>query len=336
MPKTIALAVVLTTLGFSQTAPPSPGEQLKPYLEELQQNPGDDALRTRIITLALSLNPKPPTPDLAWEASGKGGFLLENGKGPSDFAAGAAAFEQASLLAPWVPDFYFNQGVLLERAERYQDAIKSFRWYVMAAPAGDDRTDVLVRIGRLEAMAEKRGQELNSKPDTQPQPAAAPEAERRHVEPEGAEPVTDLLQLLNGDYEGYACSYVEMVKGGATRLDRGCNEAELKGGHWSKLGNYKLIVQRGQILFTDNDAEFVTYVGTPMGPNAADIRWDRFWPPIRLDSVTTRRSGGEAWARVSPDGSRVLLSSDRPLDDRDYNPRMRYHYWDLRRREPGH
>jgi hypothetical protein len=335
MLKTIAFSAVLTALGFSQAQPPASSEEpLKQYLEDLQQNPGDDALRARIIKLVLTLNPKPSTPDEAWEASGKGGFLLENGNGPSDFVAGAAAFGQASLFAPWIPDFYFNQGVMLERAERYQEAIKAFRWYVMAAPGSDDRTDVLVRIGRLQAVAEKREHEAGAKPEPQ-QLAAAPEAERRHVETEAAEPVAD-LHSLSGDYEGYACSYIEMVKGGATHLDRGCNETELKGGHWSKLGNYKLIVQRAQVLLSDDDAAFVSYVGTPTGPNLSDIRWDRFWPPVRTDTIANRRGGGEAWGRVSPDGSRVLLSNDRPLDDRDYNPRMRYHYWDLRRREPGH
>ena len=335
MLKTIVFAAVLTALGFSQTAPPASSEEpLKQYLEDLQQKPGDDALRARIITLVLTLNRKPSTPDEAWEASGKGGFLLENGKGPSDFDAGAAAFGRASLFAPWVPDFYFNQGVMLERAERYQEAIKAFRWYVMAAPGGDDRTDVLVRIGRLQAIAEKREQEAGAKPEPQ-QLAAAPEAERRHVETEATEPIAD-LHSLSGAYEGYACSYIEMVKSGATHLDRGCNETELKGGHWSKLGNYKLIVQRARVLLSDDDAAFVSYVGTPTGPNLSDIRWDRFWPPVRTDTITNRRGGGEAWGRVSPDGSRVLLSNDRPLDDRDYNPRIRYHYWDLRRREPGH
>jgi hypothetical protein len=342
MLKTMALAVVLTTLGFSQTAPPvNPGEQLKQDLEELQHNPGDDALRTRIITLALTLNPKPPTPDPAWEASGKGGFLLENGKTAPDFVAGAAAFEQASLLAPWVPDFYFNQGVLLERAERYPEAINAFRWYVMAAPGGDDRTDVLVRIGRLQAISEKREQESGGKREAQQQPltapaAAVPQAERRHVEPETAEPAGDSLRSLSGDYEVYACSYIDMTKGGANHLDRGCNETELKGGHWSKLGNYKLMVQRGQVLLSDSDSAFVTYVGVPTGPNIPDMRWERFWPPVRADTLVNRRGGADAWGRVNPDSNRVLLSNDRPIDDRDYNPRMRYHYWDLRRREPGH
>jgi hypothetical protein len=333
--KTIALVVLLTTLGWSQTAAAAnPGEQLKQYLDQLQQNPGDDALRTRIIALALALNPKPATPDGAWEASGKGGFLLENGKGMSDFVSGAAAFGQASVLAPWVPDFYFNQGVLWERAENYQEAIKSFRWYVKAAPGGDDRTDVLLRIGRLQAIAEKREQELGAKPEAQQQQlAAAPEAERRHVETEGAEPLAELLRSLGGDYEGFACSYVDMLKGGATRLDRGCNEAELKGDHWSKLGSYKLFVQQGKILFADDDSAFVTYVGTPTGPNVSDIRWERFWPPVRIDTIANRRSGGDAWGRLSADGTRLTLSNDRPIDDRDYNPRTRYHYWDLRRRE---
>jgi hypothetical protein len=319
-----ALAVVLTTLGFSQTAPPvDTGEQLKQYIEELQHNPGDEALRNRIISLALTLNPKPPTPDHAWEASGKGGFLLENGKTMPDFVAGAAAFEQAALLAPWVPDFYFNQGVLLERAERYPEAIKAFRWYVTAAPGGDDRTDVLVRIGRLQAISEKREQESGGKAEPQQQIAAAPvpaspiaaapQAERRHVEAEAAEPPADSVRSLSGDYEAYACSYIDMMKGGATHLDRGCNETELKGGHWSKLGNYKLVVQRGQILLSDNDSAFVTYVGISTGPNVSEMRWERFWPPVRIDTLANRRGGADAWGRISSDGSRVLLSNDRPI-----------------------
>ena len=347
MLKTTALVVVLTTLAFSQTAPPAnSGEQLTHYLEQLQQNPGDDELRSKIIALALSINPKPPTPDLAWEASGKGGFLLENGKTVSDFVSGAAAFGQAALLAPWVPDFYFNEGVLLERAERYQEAIKAFRWYVTVAPGSDDRTDVLVRIGRLQAIAEKREQEPGGKPDAQRQvavasvPAAPPpvaeEAERRHVETEPVEPPADGLHSLTGDYEAYACSYIDMTKGGATQLDRGCNETELKGGHWSKLGNYKLFVQRGQVVLSDNGTAFITYIGIPTGPNLPDMRWERFWPPVRIDTLINRRGGADAWGRVSPDGSRVLLSNDRPIDDQDFSPRMRYHYWDLRRREPGH
>jgi hypothetical protein len=339
MPKTIALAplaVLLTTLGFSQTAPANPGEQLKQYLEELQHNPGDDALRATIISLALTLNPKPPTPDAAWEASGKGAFQLENGKTMPDFISGAAAFGQASLLAPWVPDFYFNQGVLLERAERYPEAIKAFRWYVTANPGGDDRPDVLVRMGRLEAMVEKREQESSGKPEPQQQAAVVPQAERRHVETEAAEPVADSARSLIGDFEVYACSYIDLMKGGATHLDKGCNDTELKGGHWSKLGNYKLIVQRGQILLSDNDSAFVTYIGVPTGPNVSDMRWERFWPPVRIDTLASRRGGADAWGRVNPDSNRVLLSNDRPIDDRDYNPRMRYHYWDLRRREPGH
>lgn len=350
MLKTIALAVGLTTLGFSQTAPPAgPSEQLKQYLEQLKQNPSDDALRGKLIELALSANPKPTTPDVAWEASGKGGFLLENGKSAADFAAGAAAFAQAALAAPWVPDFYFNQGVLWERAERYQEAIKAFRWYLTAAPASDDRSDVLVRIGRLEAMADKRDQESGPKaPDPAPKPeapqqlavapkpeappTAAPEAERGHVETDTAESIAELMRSLSGDYEGYACSYETMMKGGVTGFDKGCNDAELKGGHWWKLGNYKLVVQGGQILFTDDQSGFVNYVGMPTGSTVSGIRWERFWPPVSLDSLANRVSGKDAWGRLSPDGNRLLLSNDRPLDDRDYNPRLRYHYWDLRRR----
>ena len=184
MLRIVALVVVLGVLGRSQTAPAtSLTEQLKQYVDQLQKTPGDDALRTRMIQLALTIDLRPDPPDAALEASGRGKFLLDNATSATDFAAGAAAFVQASLLAPWVPAYYFNQGVLLDKAQRYQDAIKAFRWYLVAEPAATDRAAVLVRIGGLQAGAEKAAQQAAVQAEAERQRvAAASEAERQRRE----------------------------------------------------------------------------------------------------------------------------------------------------------
>jgi tetratricopeptide (TPR) repeat protein len=170
MMKIITVILALGALALLQTARPANArEQLKQYVDQLQKSPNDDALRNKLIQLALTLRPRPVTPDLALEALGKGKYLANHAASVADFTASAAAFAQASLLAPWVPDYYFNQGILLEKAGRYEDAIKALRWYLTAAPDANDKADILVRIGGLQAAADKAAEEQRAAADKQRQ-----------------------------------------------------------------------------------------------------------------------------------------------------------------------
>jgi hypothetical protein len=142
---------ILFAAGLAQTAPAqqSPREQLKQYIADLQRNPSDDALREKAIKLALTLDPKPAIPDDAAVAAAKGktifAHVAETGS-KDDLKAAADAFAKASMLAPWVADYYFNQAAALDKAGEFDDAVHSLNFYLLAAPNAPDANDVRGKI----------------------------------------------------------------------------------------------------------------------------------------------------------------------------------------------
>lgn len=333
----VTLIAALGVLALAQAT--NPREQLQEYADQLRRAPNDDALRTRLIQLALTIDPKPATPDAAIEAAGKGKYLLDHAASATDFAAGAAAFAQASLLAPWVPDYYFNQGILLEKAERYQEGIKAFRWYLAAAPYASDRADVLARVGGLQAAAENSAHQAAIQAEAERQRAAAAAAELARKAREEADPVRRLLSSLNlsGGYRSFACSPGKIRRGDGVislRLIQGCNEAEYSGRNWWESSfsvalpdfSGRLTIEDGQIkVYWWGGTTGQPYdIGTPTGPSVTDIRWES------IDIRTGTRS--LEWGRLSPDGSSLIVSKDRPVDDGSFNSRAKYHY-DMLKRE---
>lgn len=156
----------------AQQSHSSSSEQLNQYVAELQKNPSDDALREKIIKLTLTMKQKPATPPEAYELSGRAKYAVEHATSAADFAAAAEAFGKALQLAPWAADFYFHQGVAQEKAQKLDLAIKSFEWYVMAAPDAQDVHSVRERIGGLKYAQEKAAAAVQ-------QQTAADEAARR-------------------------------------------------------------------------------------------------------------------------------------------------------------
>lgn len=127
----------------------SPREQLQQYVADLQKNPSDDALREKIIKLALTLDPKPKVPDDAAIAAAKGKGIFGSATSREDAKAAAAAFTQASTLAPWVPEYYYNEGSALEKAGQFDDAVRALKFYLMSDPKASDANDVR---GKIEAI----------------------------------------------------------------------------------------------------------------------------------------------------------------------------------------
>jgi protein phosphatase/serine/threonine-protein kinase len=148
---------LLTPSLFGQTNAPanSPRGQLQQLTAQLQNSPDDEALREKIIALALTLNPKPATPDAATMAEGGAEYAFKNAQGNSDFSDAAKQYEKALLLAPWLAGDYFNCGVAHEKAGENKDAIRSFNFYLLAAPNADDAQAVKKRIGGLQYAAQK-------------------------------------------------------------------------------------------------------------------------------------------------------------------------------------
>lgn len=157
----LAAALFLTTAVCQAQVASSPRERLNQYVADLQRNPSDDALREKIIELALTLDPKPAVPDAAVVAAAKGKVVFAHAAesaSKEDLQAAADAFGSALAAAPWVADYYFNQSLALEKLGHWNDAIRVLHLYLLAAPRAPDAIDVRGRIEGLkfeQAKAEK-------------------------------------------------------------------------------------------------------------------------------------------------------------------------------------
>jgi tetratricopeptide (TPR) repeat protein len=136
-------------------------EHLTDLTAQLQKAPADEALREKIITLALTLHPNPATPDAAIMAEGAAEYAFKNAKVNSDFSDAAKQYEKALLLAPWLAADYFNCGVAHEKAGEIKEAIRNFSLYPLAAPNADDLQAVKKRIGGLQYATQKAEDETS-------------------------------------------------------------------------------------------------------------------------------------------------------------------------------
>ncbi len=153
IPLLLALAVTFVPAQDTRTA--DPRDQFQQLTTQLQQSPDDQALREKIIALALTMNPKPATPDASIMAEGAAEYAFKNAKVTSDYSDAAKQYEKALVLAPWVAADYFNCGVAHEKAGENKEAIRSFNLYLLAAPNADDALAVKKRIGGLQYAAQK-------------------------------------------------------------------------------------------------------------------------------------------------------------------------------------
>jgi tetratricopeptide (TPR) repeat protein len=151
----VCALLAVTQLEAQDAANSSQRDQLQQLTAQLQQSPGDQALREKIIALALALNPKPATPDAATMAEGAAVYAFTHAQANSDYSDAAKEYEKALLLAPWLAADYFNCGVAYEKAGENKEAIRSFKLYLVAAPDAEDAQVVKMRIGGLQYAAQK-------------------------------------------------------------------------------------------------------------------------------------------------------------------------------------
>jgi tetratricopeptide (TPR) repeat protein len=94
-------------------------------------------------------------PAEAVKCANRGEYASKTSKTESDYADAAKEYEKASSIAPWVAGYYFNIGVLREKANQPQSAADAFKQYLLAEPNAKDASDVQKRIDGLEYAAEK-------------------------------------------------------------------------------------------------------------------------------------------------------------------------------------
>jgi len=136
--KLIIVALVFLALAASAHAQ-SPREQLNQLTAQLQQTPTDNALRERIITLAATLKPAPAVPEDARRAFIRGNTAFAAAKDPAGFSRAIERFEEASTLAPWWADPYFNLAKACEGAQDFDCALRALKYYRATATTEADK-----------------------------------------------------------------------------------------------------------------------------------------------------------------------------------------------------
>lgn len=116
----------------------------------------DQQLRERILLIARKIKPPMTIPDEALRFEGRAEAAVQEAKNAQDYLNGAKEYEAALKIAPWNANYYFNLGVVLDKAGKYPEAIRSFRLYLLAVPDSPDSKDVAKRVAGLEYKIEQQ------------------------------------------------------------------------------------------------------------------------------------------------------------------------------------
>jgi len=129
-------------------------ETFDQYIEDLKKNPHDNALREKIIKLALTMKPAPTVPENAERNMARGTAFAQKAADKAGYKRAISEFAAAANSAPWLALAYYNLGVVQEQAELYTETIQSLKFYLMAAPDAKNAREVKNKIYALEADAE--------------------------------------------------------------------------------------------------------------------------------------------------------------------------------------
>lgn len=171
----VVAAVMFISPGIASAAkkPGGSPDMLKQYVAELKKKPSDNALREKIINLALTMKPAPAIPEEAERNFVRGTAFFAKATDSNGYQKAIAEFEAAANLAPWMALAYYNLGIAQEKAGLYGEALQSLKFYLLAAPDAKNARDVKNKIYSLEVDAEdlKAGKSAPA-----PAPEAAPSA----------------------------------------------------------------------------------------------------------------------------------------------------------------
>jgi hypothetical protein len=149
-----AILVAFLAAAFTLAAQ-SPREAFRQAVAELQQNPGDDALREKVIKAAASLEPAPAIPEDARRFLIEGMTLHQEAKSPEDEKIALDSFAKALQLAPWWGDVYLGQSVSQELTGQLDAAQKSLHFYLLTNPADEKARSAQDHIYVLDAKKKK-------------------------------------------------------------------------------------------------------------------------------------------------------------------------------------
>jgi len=138
-------------------------DSLNQYVAALQQNPNDNTLREKIISLSLRIKPAPAIPDDANEKLVMG-TTFRDGK---EYELAIKNLKDALLIAPWWGEAYKELGLTLEFAEKFDETITVFQLYLKTNPGEEMLVNTKNEIAKVKAKKEiaakkKAAEEANS------------------------------------------------------------------------------------------------------------------------------------------------------------------------------
>jgi len=295
-------------------------DSLNQYVAALQKNPNDSGLQAKIILVAQTIKPAPVVPDDAERYMARGKAAIELAKGSNDYKDAIAEFKKATLAAPWLGIVYFNLAVAQELGSEYGEAIRNYKFYLLADPNAADAKEVKTKTYELEFKNEKATVETIKKQKFR-------------------DAYNSIKGMVNGRvYRHLVCSYY--MPGCETCENGGCNANEADGTYWRAWytgANYKF-------NFPDeNTIQLVDFSGKVLFEGKPDYDWEPFTGVnIKLygDGVETGRftwytgaqkDGGKQVLTMYFRNGTVFRFGECPLDGGDAGTRYRYNeYRDIK------
>lgn len=105
--------------------------------------------------LLLSTGSARAVSDEARRHMDRGQAAIEMAKTPADLDDAVKEFQKAIELAPSWPDPYYNLGMVQNKMERYDDALKNLKSYLQLAPNAKDVQEVKQLINKIEYKKDK-------------------------------------------------------------------------------------------------------------------------------------------------------------------------------------
>lgn len=145
------LSIALLFTGSDSNGQSGPREQLNQMVTQLRSNPGDNALREKIIKLAQTIKPAPAVSEEARGHFVEGTAIAKSARSPAQQTLAVQSFQEALKVAPWWGDAYYNLAVAQELAGQFDAAQASLKLYILTNPGEKDARDAQDRIYALNA-----------------------------------------------------------------------------------------------------------------------------------------------------------------------------------------
>lgn len=110
---------------------------------------------SHIIKLVPRVNQLPPLPDEAGKNYILGLTLIKEAKSKNDYVDAISELKEVMLQAPWFSDIYKDLGLAFELNEQYDEAIMSFKLFLLTNPPEEKARKVQYEIYVIKAQKEK-------------------------------------------------------------------------------------------------------------------------------------------------------------------------------------